>query len=364
MVEHLGEAFRFKVVTRDRDVGDSAPYADYPTHTWARVGRAEVTYLPVKDLGLRGWRRILSGTPHDVLYLCSFFHPRFTIIPLMLLRLGLVPRRPIVVAPHGEFSLGALRLKASKKSLYIRAAKTAQLYDHVLWHASSPYEESDIHRVFGTAVQVAVGRDLPSPSATLKAPRQIRRKQRGTLSVVFLSRISRKKNLDGALRLLAALEGDVEFHIYGPREDQAYWTECQQLIAGLRPNIRVQEHGPVPQKDVAAILESHHLFLFPTHGENFGHVVLEALLAGCVPLISDQTFWRGLQSRGVGWDLPLGEAGQFHASLQRCVDMDEVEFQSLSSAARRFGQEVASDPVAIDQNRAILNRAVGTGPRV
>ena len=55
------------------------------------------------------------------------------------------------------------------------------------------------------------------------------------------------------------------------------------------------------------MLGKHHVFLFPTLGENFGQVILEAMTAGCAILISDATPWRGLQEKGYGWELPLAQ---------------------------------------------------------
>jgi glycosyltransferase involved in cell wall biosynthesis len=109
---------------------------------------------------------------------------------------------------------------------------------------------------------------------------------------------------------------------------------------------------------VLRVLERYHLLLFPSLGENFGHVVLEALLAGCPPLVSDRTYWRGLAEKGVGWDLPLDAPEPFRDVLRTCIAMDDAQFQALSQRARRHGMSAASDPEALEQNRSILLEAV------
>jgi glycosyltransferase involved in cell wall biosynthesis len=45
--------------------------------------------------------------------------------------------------------------------------------------------------------------------------------------------------------------------------------------------------------------------VLPTYNENFGYVILEALLAGCPVILSDQPPWRDLEARQVGWTIPL-----------------------------------------------------------
>lgn len=78
--------------------------------------------------------------------------------------------------------------------------------------------------------------------------------------------------------MLRELNGSVDFHIYGPHEDTAYWLECKRLICGLPSNVTVHDHGGVSAQNVVSVIQRHHLFVLPMRDENFGHVVLEALL--------------------------------------------------------------------------------------
>ncbi|MEI6501492.1 MAG: glycosyltransferase, partial [Armatimonadota bacterium] len=145
---------------------------------------------------------------------------------------------------------------------------------------------------------------------------------------------------------------------YGPREDAAYWAECEAIIKALPDNISVVYGGEVPHEQVPTRLAEHDLMVLPTANENFGHSILEALLAGCPVLISDRTPWRGLQAKGVGWDLPLEDPDGFTRVLQECVDMADARWQALSRAARALGEEAARDPEASEQNRRLLRQAL------
>ena len=55
--------------------------------------------------------------------------------------------------------------------------------------------------------------------------------------VCFFSRISPKKNLDFALRVVARVRVPVDFDIYGNLEDRGYWEECLGLIAKMPSNV-------------------------------------------------------------------------------------------------------------------------------
>jgi glycosyltransferase involved in cell wall biosynthesis len=165
------------------------------------------------------------------------------------------------------------------------------------------------------------------------------------------------KNLAGALRMLEGLSGDVSFDIYGPKEDVEYWDECQGLIAALPPNIRVRYEGEIEHERVADVLAEYDLFLFPTLGENYGHVISEALASGCPVVISDQTPWRNLEAEGIGWDIPLNEPERFRSVLQLCVDGGNEWFTALSKRAMDYAAQRASNPETINANRRLFEMA-------
>ena len=337
MVDRLGDEFQFKIITADRDFGDTKPYPGIRIDGWNSVGKADVFYMSPGRRSLSDFRRPLCSTEYDVLYLNSFFSPHFTIKPLLLRRLGLIPDRPLIIAPRGEFSPGALGLKSLKKLVYITVARAFGLYKGAGWQASSEHEETDIRQWFGSNARVIIAPNLPPLINAADKPKAVKGKTKGCLKIIFLSRISRMKNLDGALDMLKELKGKVEFNIYGPMEDKLYWAECQKIISSLPENIKVKYRGSIAHDKVGAVMREHDLFLFPTLGENFGHVILEALCAGCPVLISDQTPWRDLEEKGVGWDLPLSKPEMFQEVLQKCVDMNDEEYVKWSERARGYG---------------------------
>ncbi len=45
LTERLEEGFQIRIITTDRDYGDSRPYPSVRPGEWQRVGRAQVLYL-------------------------------------------------------------------------------------------------------------------------------------------------------------------------------------------------------------------------------------------------------------------------------------------------------------------------------
>ena len=137
-------------------------------------------------------------------------------------------------------------------------------------------------------------------------------------------------------------------------EDPAYWQECRDLIATLPPNVHVQYRGAVPYPKVQDVLSAYDLFVLLTLGENFGHAISDALVAGCPVLISDRTPWRNLERLNVGWDLSLEQPVLLQETLQRCIDMSPEDHAPFRTRAKAFGLERSQDPEVLAENRNLL----------
>ena len=356
-VSLLGDDLDFRIVTSDRDSGETAPYPNVLSNRWNQVGKASVYYAKGGKLGFAQIRSIISQVPHDVVFLNGFFSYDFSIKPLLLRRAGQVTA-PVVLAPHGEFSPGAIAIRWPKKRLFLACAQRIGLHKGILFKATSEFEKQHIHEHLGSATRVRVAMDfacVDERSAQSLPDRQ--RKKQGSLRAVFLSRIAPKKNLIGAIELLRDVKGEVHFDIYGPCEDKAYWGSCQAAIKKLPKGVSVNYRGTLNHSDVVPTLTGYDLFLFPTLGENFGHVIPEAMMAGLPVLLSDQTPWRQLEAKRVGWDIPLADRRGFVSALQWAIDADADTLQPWSEQARKLGlSHNTVDPGLVQQHRQTLEQ--------
>jgi glycosyltransferase involved in cell wall biosynthesis len=357
----LAADFSFRVATRDRDLGDPLPFPLAAAGGWQRLGESDIRYLAPGERGFRSFLKIIREADPSLIYCNSFFEPVFTIKLLLLRRAGILPVAPLVIAPRGELDPAALAFKGVRKRLYILAARGLGLLRNVVWQATCEEEAAHVRERLGSSARVVVIPNLPSAD-TIPLPPPRPAKEAGTLRVVFLSRIARKKNLDGAIEMLRGVTGRVEFTIYGPREDEAYWGECAGLMATLPANVTVRHGGILPHDQVAAALAGHDLFFFPTRGENFGHVILEALLAGLPVLLSDRTPWRRLEEAGAGWDLDLSDREGFRAVIDMCVAMNGTDFARMSTGARELGSRYVSEAGGGDAMRRLFRDLIAGNP--
>jgi len=357
LIGRLAEQFEWRVLTSDRDCHAKDAYAGIVIDRWTRVGAADVLYVSPKKLSLVRLIRELRKIPHEILYLNSFFSLSFSIVPVLAQRLGLIRSRAVLVAPRGEFSAGAYGLKVWKKLPFVWLVRLFGVYAKVVWHASTPYEAHDIARVMGArSSRMHVATNLiEEGSAGVLTPL---RRPAGALRVCWLSRISRMKNLDFALLVLGQVKQPVKFTIYGPIEDEQYWLECMALIDLLPAHVDLQIAGPIPGNMVREALSQHDMFFLPTRGENFGHVFVEAWSAGLSVLTSDQTPWRRLEEKGIGWDLPLREVKRFTERIDSVAVWPADEFAERRKDCLRFFESQSSDLRAIASN-ADMFAAIG-----
>ena len=348
-VDRLGDSIQFTIITRYLDDYAEAGIAPNDTRT---VGRARVHYAAPDRLGWVRIASLINQFDYDVLWLNSCFTD-FTVKPLVQRRLGRIDDTPVILAPHGELLPQALQLKEIKKKLYLLGARLGGLYDDLVWMATNRDEEDNIYKIFGDASTVRIAQNIPDRG--LLAPPGDKTKEPGELSIIFLSRISRIKNLDQALRVLMRIEeADITFDIYGPVQDDDYWAECQRLMHELPPNVEATYRGTIPYEEVTQALSHHDLFFLPTQSENYGYVILEALAASCPVLISDRTPWHAIPERGAGWIVPLQDDVAFAGAVREAAAMDEARYASYRQSAHQLARDRILDPQIVEEVRDLF----------
>ena len=253
----------------------------------------------------------------------------------------------------GLFSPMEFRLKYKKKKLFTTVFNILGMFKKIYWSATSEMEISEIcQQVWAKKEQFFIAEDLPRK---VDDTRIIKEKQSGSLNVVWISRIAPKKNLLGAIQILQKVKANVNFTIYGPIHDEQYWNECKNELERLPDNIKWEWKGNVDSERVVDTLKPHHVFLFPTFGENFGHVIQEALSAGCPCIISDQTPWKDLEAQGLGYVFSLDNNQPFINAIEKYADMDSKAFQSIVDKAHDYAKDVSNSKVKDTGYRQIFD---------
>jgi glycosyltransferase involved in cell wall biosynthesis len=359
MVERLHPEFDFFVVTRDHDGReDFESYKTVNINKWNELHNAKVFYLPKSEIKMSAIKRIIIETKPDAIYLNSYF-ATLAVFVLCLKRLNKIPQTSVILAPCGELSEGSLKLKQYKKKTYKFLAQTIGIYKNILWKASSELEADEIINTNGSDETIFIAPDLPG-RVILPDYKQTQKRDKitGKLRLAFMSRISEKKNLMWFLEILMKVQEKIEFDIIGPIEDRVYWNKCLAVINSLPDSIKCNYLGSIPNNFVTERLIDYDFFVLPTLSENFGHVFLEALSAGCPLITTDRTPWRELQAKNIGWDLPLEKPVEWQKVLELCTAMDDNEYQKMSADSRKFAVDWLADKKIEDATRTVLQYAV------
>jgi glycosyltransferase involved in cell wall biosynthesis len=204
-------------------------------------------------------------------------------------------RAKLVTSPHGTLSPWALsRSKAVKRVLWPLQRRVLECAD--LLHATSEVEYQQI-RAQGFTAPVAIipnGIDLPA-----LLPSKVQGDQR---TLLFLGRIHPTKCVD---RLLQAWHRLQDTHpdwrlVIAGRGEAEHEREVHELASALKLK-RVEFPGPLYGADKSRAYFDADLFVLPTHSENFGMAVAEALAHGCPAVVSRGAPWSGLEAEGCGW---------------------------------------------------------------
>lgn len=351
-IVHLCEQlpYRFSVVTSCFDHQSDQAYEGIQQGAWLQRGEnLEVMYLNPKGVTNAFLKQVIKERNADKIYLNSMFSMPFSVNPMKVAKkLGL--SHQIILAPRGMLKAGALSIKSKKKKTFLFTSKILGWHKGISWHATNEKEAEEIRKVFGKDCKILIAPNLPSSP---KAKLALATKKEGELNLVSIARVSREKNLLGGLKYLTLLKQEVNWWIYGVKQDQAYLEEMKNLAKDF-PKVKLHFEGDIAPVKMPQALKKGHFFYSPTLGENYGHAIVEALVYGLPVIISDKTPWRNLEESKAGWDLNLNKL-YFVPVLQFCSSLDEMSYQEWRNGAHLLGCTIASDEAAINANKVLFS---------
>lgn len=195
---------------------------------------------------------------------------------------------------HGTLSPYALSISSRKKKLVLALGQRAALKRADLLIATCYKEYEDI-RNFGLKSPVAIitnGVEMPNLSTISVAKKK---------TLVFLSRIHQKKGVDILIDSWSILHDkfpEWNLCIAGPDKSE-YANLLKEKCHNLQCQ-RVEFTGEITGNEKYQFLAEASLFVLPTHSENFGIAVGEALACGTPVVTTTGAPWSGLIENDCG----------------------------------------------------------------
>jgi glycosyltransferase involved in cell wall biosynthesis len=333
----LARGVDVRVFTTDADgpkdlsvsLGQQTPVEGVPVtyfHRWPRLDYAF-------SLALAGRLR-KAMLDVDIVHMTS----TFSFPTLVGSRLAAGAGKPYVISPRGSLQRWSLAQKRWKKVPYFALIERGNLQGAAAIHATSEIERDELRAVLDVPIFVVPnGVELPDLKEMPK---------REPKRIVFLGRVHQKKGLDILVAALSLLDKTVpatETLIAGP-DDNGEWGRIEKLLASMQPRPHVRYLGPLEGEERFRFLGAASVFVLPSHSENFGQAVVEALACGTPVVVSRNCPWRRVEEAGAGrWveNTPEGIASGLASVLR-----DESDWNARSSAAKTLAAEYSWSSMA------------------
>ena len=158
---------------------------------------------------------------------------------------------------------------------------------------------------------------------------------RGRRHILYISRIHEKKGCDmliPAFAKVAAIDPDLQLVIAGPG-DAALVRSLQDQARAAGIDERIHWPGGLFGDDKWAAFQAAEAFILPSHQENFGIAVAEALSCGLPVLITDKVnIWREIEAAGAGL-VTDDTAPGIERQLREWLALDADARKRMSAAA-------------------------------
>lgn len=251
---------------------------------------------------------------------------------------------PYVVTPHGSLDTWSMAQKRLKKKIFWFLFGKRHYKDAMCIHYTAQCEREQGEKyIVKNAVKVipclfdtAEFRDLPDESLARKKFKQI---SNDKPNILFLSRIHPKKGTDILVQAAKILnDKGIEFNMLlaGPDDSKAkgYREQLKSLITESELNNSVHLIGMVKGQEKLSLYKLCDLFVLPTHQENFGLVLVEAMACGTAILTSyGVDIWKEIKLGGA--TITNNEADKVAAEIERLLS-NKKQLNNLGDDSRNW----------------------------
>ncbi len=322
-------AVELTVLTTDSNGPKAADRVDVDSNPMRFTAGYNVRYcrrIALGSVSAEFLRRLPSHMRRtDLVHLTSVYN--FTTIPTLLL--ARIMGKPVVWSPRG--SLQATRQwDGAPKRRFKRVFE--RLCQHVrprrtVMHVTAPIEaELSVDNLPGIATA-----EIPNP---IDLPPDLPRRHwrpEGRLRLIFISRLHPKKGIEMLLSAMARLPEHITLDIYGAGAPD-YETKLQAITDRLGVAHRVRMHGHVAGAAKTQAFAEADIMCLPTHSENFGIVVGEALAHGVPVITTTEAPWSGLNHHDCGRWIERSET----ALIAAIEDLAEADLEVSGQRGRAW----------------------------
>jgi glycosyltransferase involved in cell wall biosynthesis len=275
-----------------------------------------------------------------------------------------------MVSPRGMLTGWALKHKGLRKRLAWWAYQRRDLERAQVLHATSR-DEADGFRAVGLGQPIAIipnGVELPpigpEPSTlpSSEALRMVDSPQPSKRTVLFLGRIHPIKGLSDLVKAWAMVRPPGWRVVIAGDGDKNHQAQLEAEIRERGLSGEFSFVGPVTGDSKWVWYREAALFVLPSHSENFGIVVAEALACG-VPVITTRgTPWEDLNAHRCGWWTDIGPEALAKA-LREATTQPVAGRVEMGTRGKRLVEEKYTWPGIAAQMHRVYSWMLGQAPK-
>lgn len=293
--------------------------------------------VPIYEIGRHP--EVLPFTP-DLLHIHALWEPFLHRAASWARQKGV----PVVWSPHGMLTPWALRHKVAKKMLALGIYQYRDLKKAQLLHATADSEVRDARRL-GLRQPVVV-----APLGVHAQPHDTGGMQRrkDTRMALFVSRIHPKKGLFNLVDAWAQLRPHGwRMVVAGPDQDgHMAAVNARAKARGVADDFEFA--GAIYGEAKDRLYAQADLFVLPTHSENFGVVIPEALAHGVPVITTKGAPWAELLSKRCGWWIDIGVEPLAEA-LREAMQLSDEERCAMGENGRNLVKAQYTWPTIAEQ---------------
>jgi glycosyltransferase involved in cell wall biosynthesis len=288
-------------------------------------------------------------------------HSLYLFHTLAATRLARLRKVPYVIRPHGSLDDYHFARGRLKKGLYEWLIERSTLRHASVVHCASQRERAALLRHGFRANPEVIPHGIDRE--TVQRSHMWARTDEGL--VLFLGRVTAKKNIDILIRAFALLPQPLrrELLIAGP-DNEDLTTRLMDLVRRLGVHRQVRFAGPIYGDDKWRLIRRASVFVLPSQDESFGVAVLESMAAGTPVVVSPNVaLAHEIQAAGAGWIVPA-EPVALAAVLADILQDDQKRHSAGISGSRTVLTQYTWDRIAADMEQMYKGMArAGTNER-